>query len=259
MTITTTNMGLVKWSELTDPYDHTQLSGNFQKIDEHDHTSGKGKRLSGASLESEAINTPQLKDASVTNAKLAGGITADKLGAGVVATLGDTKMWYRPNGSTPIPGGGWVIMAGQTLKASEHEFPGGGSIVLPNAIGRTTFGVEAALIGTSGGVSVINLEHAHAVNPHYHAIDPHNHFLNLETGYNANTNLKISQDNSGSSWVHSDNNNNQPHKHSINGSSDSVGLNTQNDAGTTTDARLSAVSIIPPYVGLLPMLKVKNS
>lgn len=259
MAITTSNMGLVKWTELMDPYDHTQLAGNFQRIDEHDHTTGKGKRLSGAALENEAIDTAQLKDKSVTNAKLAGGISGDKLAGGVVATIGDTKLWWRPNSLTPLPGSGWVIMAGQSLSPAEHEFAGGGTIVLPNAIGRAIFGVELTQVGTTGGVSTINLSHSHAVNPHYHSIQPHNHFLNLETGYNANTNLKISQDLAGSSWVHADNTNNTPHKHSINGSSDYVGLNTDLDGGTTTGGALGTYSIIPPYIGLLPMLKVKNS
>ena len=112
---TTVNMGLIKWNESLDLYDHTQLAGNFQLVDEHDHTAGKGKRLKGSSLENEAIDTAQLKDKSVTNAKRAGGITADKLAPGILGSLGDFKWWWRPNGATPLPGSGWVICAGQTL------------------------------------------------------------------------------------------------------------------------------------------------
>jgi len=40
----TPNMGLVKWNKLSDPYDHAQLSGNFDAIDAHDHTLNKGNR-----------------------------------------------------------------------------------------------------------------------------------------------------------------------------------------------------------------------
>lgn len=259
MPSTTPKMGLIKWSEGSDPYDHTQLATNFQKIDEHDHTTGKGTRLVGASLEAEAIDTEQLADSSVTNAKLAGGITADKLSSEVVNSLGDLKWWWRPSEATAIPGGGWVIAKGQTLSASEHEFSGGGSIVLPNLIGKFAFGVLAESLGSTGGASTVNLSHTHSVNSHTHSINPHNHPLNLETGYNANTNLKISQDLGGNAWVHSDNENNVPHKHSIGGSSDSVGLTTNGETATT-DARLSSSqSIIPPYVGLLPLIKVKNS
>lgn len=259
MAITTPNMGLIKWTEGNDPYDHTQLSANFQRIDEHDHTTNKGVRLKGSSLESEAIDTSQLKNSSVTNAKLAGNITGDKLAPGVVSSLGDFKWWWRPNELTPLPGSGWVIVAGQTLSASQHEFPGGGSITLPNLMEKFIKGVEVAEISTSGGVATINLSHGHNVGAHVHTINPHNHPLNLESGFNANTNLKISQDLSGESWVHSDNANNTPHRHSINGSSDAVGLTT-NAATSTTDSSLSSSqSIIPPWVGLLPLLKVKNS
>lgn len=273
MAITTANMGLVKWTELSDPYDHTQLSGNFQKIDEHDHTVGKGKRLSGAALESEAINTAQLKDKSVTNAKLAGGISADKLAPGTIDSLGDFKWWWRPNSSTPLPGNGWVVAAGQTLSSSNHDFPGGGNITLPNLINRFIIGVELGSVGVTGGSSTINLSHSHSVNPHQHnvpghqhTVPPHTHFINLQSGFNYVTNLKISQDSSGSSWVHADNSSGQEHRHSINGNADSVSLTTDSTsvltdpAGGSTDSRLSSSqSILPPHVGFLPLLKVKNS
>lgn len=259
MASTTPNMGLIKWTAGTDPYDHSQLASNFQRVDEHDHTSGKGVRLKGASLENEAVDTTQLKDKSVTNSKLAGGITADKLASGVVDDLGDFKMWWRPNSSTPIPSGGWVVAAGQSLNSKEHEFAGGGTIILPNLLERFVYGVEIANIGQTGGSRTINLAHSHNVNPHSHTIGPHSHFLSLETGYNAQTNLKISQDLSGSSWVHADNANNVPHKHSINGSVETTGLTTD-AASSSTDERLSnSQSIIPPWVGMLPLIKVKNS
>ena len=259
MATTTPNMGLIKWTEGTDPYDHTQLSANFQRIDEHDHTSTKGVRLKGSSLENEAIDTAQLKDASVTNAKLAGGITADKLGPGIVNSLGDFKWWWRPNELTPLPGSGWVVAAGQTLSSFQHEFPGGGSISLPNLIGKFVYGVEVASIGLTGGTATINLAHGHNVNAHTHTVNPHNHGLNLESGFNANTNLKISQDLSGNAWVHSDDNNNQPHRHPINGSSEATGLTTNASTATTDNSLSSSQSILPPYVGLLPLIKVKNS
>lgn len=259
MAANTLNMSLIKWNEGTDPYDHTQLSGNFQIIDEHDHTAGRGVRLKGASLENEAINTAQLKNASVTNAKLAGGITADKLASGIINSLGDLKFWWRSNPATAIPSGGWVIAAGQTLLGSEHEFAGGGSITLPNLINRFVRGSEIEGIGLTGGASTINLNHSHNVAAHEHSVNPHAHTINLESGFGAATNLKVSQDFAGSAWVHSDNANNQQHRHSINGLVNATGITT-NAATSTTDANLSAAqTIIPPYVGLLPLIKVKNS
>lgn len=259
MAVLTVNMGLTKWNEQDDPYDHVQLAGNFQILDEHDHTTGKGKRLSGASLEAEAVNTAQLADLSVTNAKLAGNISADKLGAGIVNSLGDLKWWWRPNVSTSIPGSGWVVAAGQTLASSQHDFAGGGTIVVPNLIGRTTFGVEIGSVGTPGGAASVNLNHVHGVNPHTHPVPAHSHPIALESGFNLATNLKISQDLSGSSWVHADNVSGAEHRHSINGNVGTQGPWTSGEGSSTTDSQLGTTSIIPPYVGLLPLLKVKNS
>lgn len=259
MSVTTPNMGLVKWTEGSDPYDHTQLAANFQKLDEHDHTTGKGARLKGSSLEAEAVDTAELKSASVTNAKLAGSITSDKLTAGVINSLGDFKWWWRPNEATSLPSGGWVVATGQTLTSSEHNFAGGGSITLPNMIGKFPRGVEAANIGSSGGAATINLAHSHNVNSHTHTINSHNHGLNLESGFNANTNLKISQDLSGSAWAHTDNENNTPHRHSISGNSEGTSLTTNGGTGTTDSSLSASQSILPPYIGFLPLIKVKNS
>lgn len=259
MSSITPNMSLIKWNEGGDPYDHTQLSANFQKIDEHNHTVEKGARLPGSALENEAINTAQIKDAAVTNAKLSGGIGLDKIETGVVASLGDFKLWWRPNLSTEVPGSGWIIAAGQSLSAEHHDFAGGGTIVLPNLLKKFPMGVEIEEIGNTGGAATINLSHSHAVNPHQHTVAGHNHSINFESGLALLTALQISQDPEGHAWVHADDNPNGQHRHSVIGSTSSTGLTTE-AAGGTTDSRLSSTqSITPPFVGLLPMIKVKNS
>lgn len=258
MPVTTPNMSLIKWTEGNDPYDHSQLASNFQKVDEHDHTIGKGHRLTGAALEDESLETAQYKNLSVTNAKLAGGITAEKLAPGVLSMLGQFMWWWRPNGLTPLPASGWMICAGQTISSSEHEFPGGGSITLPNLIGRTIFGMEVANIGISGGVASIFLGHSHSVNNHSHTVPPHSHPINLESGFNYATNLKISQNLEGNSWVHADNNSGVEHRHSINGEVGTQGpWETSGATPGTSEGLNTPVSIIPPYMGLLPLVRVK--
>ncbi len=256
----TPNMGLVKWADLKDPYDHTQLAGNFDAIDKHDHTTGKGLQIPTAGIKDLAITTPKLADASVTTIKLAdGSITSVKIATGVVASLGDMKLWWRPNGLTAVPTGGWVIASGQSLIAADHDFSGGGTIILPNLIERFPTGAVVENIGVTGGSNTINLQHSHNVNAHAHSINPHSHTLNLESGFNASTNLKVSQDLAGSAWVHSDDNNGAQHRHSINGSVDATGQST-NAAASTTDGKLgSAIDHRPAWIGLLPLLKVKNS
>jgi len=82
--ITTPNLGLKVWNLTTDPYDSGQLADNWARVDEHDHTSGKGKQ----------ILTGAIADGAVTAAKLATGanvppdstITTAKLAAGSVTT-----------------------------------------------------------------------------------------------------------------------------------------------------------------------------
>jgi len=60
MSTTSTNMGLVEWNELTDPYDSSQLVFNWEAIDNHNHTTGKGVQ----------IPTGGIIDGAITNAKV---------------------------------------------------------------------------------------------------------------------------------------------------------------------------------------------
>lgn len=70
-------MSLTVWNHVTDLYDHEQLAGNFSKIDQHDHSSGKGLQ----------IPTGGIADGAVTGAKLsADTITAGKIAEGAVGS-----------------------------------------------------------------------------------------------------------------------------------------------------------------------------
>lgn len=100
------NMALKIWNQISDPYDHAQLAENWSKVDEHDHTSGKGKSITtgaiadGAITQSKiaagvslplttippgTITTTELADGGVATADLAdGSVTNLKLGSGAV-------------------------------------------------------------------------------------------------------------------------------------------------------------------------------
>src|SRR3954468_9138473 len=60
MAFTTPEMSLRVWNLLTDPFDHDQLADNWAKVDQHDHTPGRGVQ----------IPTEGLFDGSVTYAKI---------------------------------------------------------------------------------------------------------------------------------------------------------------------------------------------
>jgi hypothetical protein len=77
MAQTTPNLQLTVWNNLTDPYNSEQLANNFIKLDQHDHSPGKGAPIDGSSI----------KDASITNAKLAANsVTTGTIAAGAVQT-----------------------------------------------------------------------------------------------------------------------------------------------------------------------------
>jgi hypothetical protein len=68
---TTPNMGLTTWPNLSDNFNHTQLAANFNALDSHDHTTGKGVPVGAGGIGALAVGTSQLQDVSVTTPKLA--------------------------------------------------------------------------------------------------------------------------------------------------------------------------------------------
>lgn len=90
-------MGLVVWSALGDPWSTEEIADNFVKLDLHDHTSGKGKRITTAAIEDGAVTLEKLDsgalpdltipDNAITNVKLADdAVTAAEIQDGSVGT-----------------------------------------------------------------------------------------------------------------------------------------------------------------------------
>jgi hypothetical protein len=65
MAMTTSFMGLRAWNQLLDDYDHDQLTDNWAKIDNHDHTPGRGVLLTTESIANASITLPQMASASL--------------------------------------------------------------------------------------------------------------------------------------------------------------------------------------------------
>jgi hypothetical protein len=77
---TTDNLGLVVWDLLSDRFNHTQLTDNFNRIDLHDHTADKGKQIPSAGLASNAVTADKIAPAAVGAAALADGtVSSTKL------------------------------------------------------------------------------------------------------------------------------------------------------------------------------------
>jgi hypothetical protein len=192
---TLSQMGLIKWDLSADPYDHVQLASNIQKINDHDHTTGKGNQVptggivdhavTNVKLATNAVATTNIQDASVTKVKLASDAIGDK--------IGDVKMVIWPgNAGTYTPPDTWVVLEGQTLTSSNHDFPtGGASITLPDC--RRCVPMGSALSGTGsltsqppgmgsvGGSHTLDLRHVHTVNSHTHTVASHSHTVNAHS------------------------------------------------------------------------------
>lgn len=138
MALTTPNMSLSVWDQLTDPYDHNQLANNFAKLDQHDHSSGKGPQVGTPGIQDGAITAAKIApgtlptfvipDGSITKAKLASGVlditnfgtfpsvrvtnNADQTflaDASGWATIGFNTVNFDPNGMHPSPSSSRVV------------------------------------------------------------------------------------------------------------------------------------------------------
>lgn len=89
MSVTSTNMGLVKWTSLSDRFDYEELADNFEKIDGHDHVplgdgGNGGTPIPAGGLGLLSVATENLQDAAVETIKIANNaVTSDKLKSSV--------------------------------------------------------------------------------------------------------------------------------------------------------------------------------
>lgn len=60
-------MNLTLWNSLSDPYDSSELVGNFQKIDTHTHVAGEGNQIPSDGIEDGAITSDKIANGSIVN------------------------------------------------------------------------------------------------------------------------------------------------------------------------------------------------
>jgi hypothetical protein len=85
MSVTLPNMGLVKWDGLNDKFSHEQLAANFQALDDHDHSDGKGVRIPAGGLAPLSVSAANIQDGAFTPEKLVdGAVTTPKIQNGAV-------------------------------------------------------------------------------------------------------------------------------------------------------------------------------
>lgn len=59
-------MGITSWNDETDEYNYEQLDNNWQIVDTHDHSPGKGVQIPEGGIANGAIGTEQLSSAVPT-------------------------------------------------------------------------------------------------------------------------------------------------------------------------------------------------
>lgn len=192
------NLSLIIWDEGDDPYDHTELASNWDAVDNHDHSTGKGKRIATGGLDDNAVTNDKLAPNSVTTVEILNGtILAEDIAPGAIGLeqinpaiferitpLGVVVPWFRPSLSIGVPAG-WALADGSTISAGSHGWPGGGNVVLPDlrnkfvlgaAISGTGTGTESPPVeNTTGGAHSRSLAHTHGVAAHSHTVTAHSH------------------------------------------------------------------------------------
>lgn len=99
------DMGLRVWDLPTDDWSRTELANNWEAVDGHDHTTGKGRQVPTGGIVDGAISSIKLQDLAVSTTKLANQVvtqaklanlsvgTAQLIDLGVTTTkLGDASV-----------------------------------------------------------------------------------------------------------------------------------------------------------------------
>ncbi|WP_028058384.1 hypothetical protein [Candidatus Solirubrobacter pratensis] len=107
------NMGLVAWPSPTDQFSSAQLALNMQRIDNHDHSPGKGKPLGADSFADGSVSSFKLATDAVTTTKLLNGaVTVPKLDSAFATYLGITQ--------------GTTVRRGKSMISAEESVTTGG-------------------------------------------------------------------------------------------------------------------------------------
>lgn len=154
MAASTPQMGLYTWNKPLDPYDYVQLTLNWNKVDYHDHTPGRGTQIPAGGIAPGAIGPLELN--FVTSQIGAWVSLVSDLASSVIAAAG----YYTPsarlegdNDMVRLKGAltnntGASIAADTTLMTLPSEFCPSTSVMLNGNVN----GSAAVVNITSGGV-----------------------------------------------------------------------------------------------------------
>lgn len=93
MAATLPNMGLHQWNLPGDPFSYTELADDFLRIDNHDHTTGKGLQIPTGGIASLAVTGPKIAADAIDASKiLDGSVAAAELATNSVTTVKITDL-----------------------------------------------------------------------------------------------------------------------------------------------------------------------
>jgi hypothetical protein len=131
MAFTTPEMSLRVWNLLTDPFDHDQLADNWAKVDQHDHTPGRGVQIPTAGLFDQSVTYNKISRNSLQTTTAA------------IATLGANSA-----ASTVV---NWPTAWADTNYQAYATVNGvAGNLVRVNVIAKTTGSVTVEVRNDSG-------------------------------------------------------------------------------------------------------------
>lgn len=188
MAFNSLKMNLRIWDLDDDPYAHDELAGNWNKVDLHDHSPGKGVLIGTTGIQNAAITGALIAPNSISSAHIingtiqgediaAGTITKDLLAPEVLQLmmpLGSVVSWWRASGTVPIPVG-WEVCDGRNWASITNEL-GLSSGTIPDLRNRFLLGAGSGPAERElGGSHTRNFYHSHSVDAHSHTVGDHAH------------------------------------------------------------------------------------
>lgn len=166
MAASTPKMGLYTWNKPLDPYDYVQFTDNWNKVDYHDHTPGRGVQIPMGGIAVGAVGPLQL---SFTASQI--GVwnsLVPNLSAGVIATTSRYTPSVRLEGNNDVVrfkgaitnNSGASIAAGSTL----FTLPSGYYPTATVLVGAIQGGVSVLLTINTNGTVTSNTAWASATN-----------------------------------------------------------------------------------------------
>jgi hypothetical protein len=218
--------------------------------------------VAGTAIANGTITGEKIKDHTITELQLA---------PGIAVPVGSVISWWGNAAAAPD---GWAVCDGHTLSDSASPLNG---LALPDLRDRFIRGGTGNVRSTPvvGGAATIDLSHSHTVNDHSHGMD-HTHTVNDHSHgmdhYHTGT-TDSSGDRANYYTYHQDayTEVSDDHKHHFTtggpsngntggaapGTSGPSNGNTGNAAPGTNTALSNAQSILPPYVGLIFIVRVR--